>query len=258
MEQNPTYELARPAVSAVSLPSAEQWNTITSIAGVIGRANNMSADKMANILLQGHYLGLTIPASIELIQSFAGKTSLAPRGALALVHNSPVIKRVDIKRLTDEKGAFVGYSCTIERQNGFSYTARWTMDDAKRAGLVKPDSGWVKYPENMCLYRAVGFACDVAASDVTCGLTAFLKQPEAYGLGIDDGGNVEIIQGTARTVTPAPVDPLPAEIERLCNQYGADAVLEVNNGNIPATLDECGVVEIKLMEKSDTTTKASF
>ena len=71
------------------LPSAPQWQMIQSIASAVATANNLSPAKMANILLWGNALGLTIPASIELIQNVQGKTSLAPRGAWALVQNSP-------------------------------------------------------------------------------------------------------------------------------------------------------------------------
>jgi hypothetical protein len=239
MEQKPEYQLATQAAAPIMpLPSEGQWAMIERIAQVIGPANNMSAPKMANIILWGTHLGLTIPASIELIQNISGKTSLAPRGAWALVQNSPVVAETKLTRLTDAKGAFVGYECYIRRVNGFEFTGRWTLDDARRAGLLKADSGWEKYPENMCMYRAIGFACDVAASDVTCGLTHFLKMPEQYGLAIDDAGNVvDAVSVTSVT------DPLPAELDRLMNEYGPDAIMAACAGILPDSMDKCREIE---------------
>lgn len=238
MEEQKQYQLAvQQPTGLQSLPSPQQWEMIQSIASVIGPANNMSAPKMANIILWGTHLGLTIPASIELIQNISGKTSLAPRGAWALVQNSPVVAETKLTRLTDAKGAFVGYECYIRRVNGFEFTGRWTLDDAKRAGLLKADSGWEKYPENMCMYRAIGFACDVAASDVTCGLTHFLKMPEQYGLAIDDAGNV------VDAVSVVSVDPLPAELDRLMNEYGPDAIMAACAGILPDSMDKCREIE---------------
>jgi hypothetical protein len=233
------------------LPSESQWNMIEKIATVIGPANNMSQAKMANVILWGTHLGLTIPASIELIQVISGKTSLAPRGAWALVQNSPVIAETKLTRLVDGKGAFHGYECYIRRQNGFEFTGRWTMDDAKRAGLLKADSGWEKYPENMCMYRAIGFACDVAASDVTCGLTHFLKMPEQYGLAINDQG--EIVDAVSITSVENPA----AEIERMINDYGADAVMAACGGILPETVEKCREIEDTIQRAIEIEKKAS-
>lgn len=239
MEQKPEYQLAtQPVQTAITLPSEGQWAMIERIATVIGPANNMSQAKMANIILWGTHLGLTIPASIELIQNIQGKTSLAPRGAWALVQNSPVVAETRVTEITDNKGGFVGYECYIKRTNGFEVTERFTMEDARKAGLIKADSAWEKYPKNMCKWRAIGFACDMAASDVTCGLTAFMKMPEQYGLAIDDAGNVV----DAVSVVNIP-DPLPAEIERLMDTYGAEAILAASGGILPETMDKCREIE---------------
>lgn len=257
MEPQKEYQLATTQTAApiMPLPSEGQWVMIERISEVIGPANNMSKAKMANTILWGTHLGLTIPASIELIQNIQGKTSLAPRGAWALVQNSPVVAETKLTRLTDPKnGAFFGYECYIKRTNGFEFTGRWTMDDARRAGLLKADSGWEKYPENMCMYRAIGFACDVAASDVTCGLTHFLKMPEQYGLAINDQGEIVDAVSVVNVSTP---DPLPAEIERLINEYGADAVLAASGGILPETMDKCAEIESTIQQAIEIEKKES-
>ena len=242
MEQKQEYQLATTQTAApiMPLPSEGQWAMIERISQVIGPANNMSAPKMANIILWGTHLGLTIPASIELIQNIQGKTSLAPRGAWALLQNSPVVAETRVTELTDAKGAFIGYECYIKRTNGFEVTERFTMDDARRAGLVKPGSAWENYPKNMCKWRAIGFACDMAASDVTCGLTAFMKMPEQYGLAIDDAGNV--VDAVSVTSVPQP-DQLPAELDRLMDTYGPEAIMAASGGILPDTMAKVAEIE---------------
>lgn len=223
------------------LPESGEWGMIKEIAGIIAVANGMTPAKMTDVILKGRSLGLSIPASIELVQNVAGKTSLAPRGALAMVQGSPLIENVTITRLMD-KNTFVGYECTIKRKNGFEYTSRWTIEQATKAGLVKPGSGWVNYPENMCLWRAVGFACDVAASDITCGLTAFMKMPEQFGIQLTEAG--DIVEG--KIIEPLQIDPVTVEIERLTIMHGTDAFMVACDGNIPTTAEELYAIATKL------------
>jgi hypothetical protein len=244
METKQEYQITKQVVGREVSPMVVDM-LFTKIAPVMGRAHGLSVDKTSAILLKGYELGLSITASLELVQTVQGKTSLSPRGALALIQNSPAIKEVKLTRLVDAKGAFTGYECYIERTSGFNFTARWTMEQAAKAGLVKDGSGWASYPENMCMYRAIGFAADVAASDVTCGLTAFLKMPEQYDLGIDDGGNV--IDAKSVTVINPGVN-VPAEVERLCNEYGLEAVMIASEGVIPVTSEDCQRLESMLKE----------
>lgn len=208
----------------------------------------------AFVILKGFELGFGISASLEFIQAIQGKYELIPRGALALLHGHPAIKSVVINRL--EKGnVFLGYECTIERKDGFSYTAAFTMEDAARAGLVKPDSGWQKYPANMCLWRSVGFAADVAAPDITAGMTAILKMPEEYSVAIDDRGNVIDYMPTPQPTEQAPA-PAPSngaatlDLQSLIDNHGPDkvmqAMMEVTAGKMPATDEEIQQLAEKL------------
>ncbi len=222
------------------------WQMISQMAPVMHRSRLFgvsSEEQAAAIMLKGYELGLSITASFELIHVVQGKPGLSPRGALALLHNSPEIEAIKITRLAPG-GTFLGYECTMKRRNGFEYTARWTMDDAKRAGLIKPDSGWTTYPENMCMWRAVGFCSDMVAPDITAGMTGMMKAPEMYGVAIDDQG--EVIEATAQP-DPIPTQAAPAiTLDDLCNMFGAEAVLVANEGKIPATDADVQAVANKL------------
>ena len=206
------------------------WRMIETLAPAMYKAHLFgvtNAEQAAAIILKGYELGLSTTASFEFVQVIQGKPALSPRGAMALLLSSPYIKNIEIKRL-DKSGKFDGYECTMERVNGFKFTGRFTMEDAQRAGLVKPDSGWAKYPENMCMWRAVGFAADVVAPDVTAGMTTLMKAPEMYGVALTEGGDV---------VDVAPVDvPSVDPLQELIDKYGAETILMVF-GKVP-TLEE--------------------
>ena len=209
------------------------------LAPSLARARKITVDDAAMKLSLGYELGLKLNSSLSLVQVVQGNVSLSPAGALALCQMSPVIKTIKFNRLVDKAGAFVGYECYVERaDNGFSFTGRWTLEQAKQAGLVKPNSAWASYPENMCMWRAAGFAFDVAASDVIWGMGGALKMAESYN--VDERG--EWIDAKITDVVSAPADLLTAEIVRLSNEYGAQAVWDAAGG-LPKSLEECATVE---------------
>lgn len=213
------------------------WQMISQMAPVMWKSRLfgvVSQEAAAAIMLKGYELGLSVTASFEFIHVIQGKPGLSPRGALALLHSHPDIEKVEIKRLTKEDGSYLGHSCTIKRKSGFEYTAQFTLEDAKRAGLVKPDSGWTKYPEQMCMWRAVGFAADVAAPDITAGMTTIMKMPEELGVAITDSGEVIDVQAV-------PAKP-QITLDQLLEQFDAEAIMTANGGKIPATQEEVEMV----------------
>jgi hypothetical protein len=225
------------------------WDMISSIAPAMHRSRLFgvaSSEQAQAIMLAGYELGLPLAASFDLIHVISNKPSLSPRGALAIIHGSPVIAQVKINRLEGDKGAFVGYETYIKRQNGFEFTARFTLEDAKRAGLIKPDSGWAKYPENMCLWRSVGFAADVVCPDVTAGM----KFADQYGADLTPEGDV--IEGSWTTPPPVANGNAPewqADLQWLLDQFGAETVLQANDGKIPATAEEVTAVRSQLVKE---------
>jgi hypothetical protein len=222
------------------------WQMISQMAPVMWKSRLfgvVSQEAAAAIMLKGYELGLGITASFEFINVIQGKPSLSPRGALALLHSHPDIDGVEIKRLTDALGGYIGHSCTIKRKNGFTYTAQFTLDDAKRAGLIKQDSGWTRYPEQMCMWRAVGFAADVAAPDITAGMTAVMKMPEEFGIAISDGGEI---------VEVKPEEPKPSiTLDKLLERYDPADIMSANGGKIPASQEEVQAVFETLNAKSN-------
>lgn len=246
-KSTPTEIIPAPQSAPLAITAATReltpaiWRMIGELAPVMYKARLfgvISQEQAAAIMLKGYELGLSTTASFEFVQVIQGKPALSPRGAMALLLSSNVVKVDEIKRL-EKGGKFEGYECTMTRDNGFSYTARFTLEDAQRAGLMKPDSGWAKYPENMCMWRAIGFAADVVAPDVTAGMTTLMKAPEMYGVALTEGGDVIDAPASVN------IDPL----QDLITQYGAEKILEVCGG-IPTTPDEVEAARVKLEQAS--------
>jgi hypothetical protein len=206
-----------------------------------------SEEAAAAIMLKGFEMGLSITASFEFLQVVMGRPSLSPRGALAILQGHPEITKIVLTKILGDQNQFVGYECTMARKSGFEYTAKFTMSDAQRAGVVKPDSGWVHYPENMCMWRAIGFCADVVAPDITGGLTGLLKFPEGVNVEIADGGKVIDLQ-VRNVAEPAPVETAPVvTLDQLIDLFGVDKVLEVAGGRLPGTDKEVNDLANKLV-----------
>lgn len=218
------------------------WRMIGEMAPVMYKAHMFgvtSPEQAAAIMLKGYECGLSMTASFEFVKVILGKPELIPRGALAIIHGSPLVKEIIINRLVDDKAKFIGYECSMTRSNGFTYKSRFTMEMARKAGLVKAGSAWESYEENMCLYRTIGFTADIVAPDVTAGMTTLMKAPEMFGVALSESGDV--IEATAVSVPS--VDPL----QELIEQYGAEKILSTYQ-RIPATPAE--VAEARAMLES--------
>lgn len=151
----------------------ETWGMIMQMAPVMAASRLFgvaSPEAAAAIMVKGWELGLPLATSFEFIHVIDGKPGLSPRGCLALIQQNENFAGLEIKDITDANGHPYACRVTMRRKGGFSYTAEFNMDDARRAGLVKGGSGWEKYPANMLRWRAVGYCADVVFPDVLGGM----------------------------------------------------------------------------------------
>jgi hypothetical protein len=100
---------------------------------------------------------------------------------IALVHNKPHISSALLRALAEAEGYRVlkvdgdETSCTaaVMDRNGHELgRATFTIEQAKRAGLVKDKSAWTTYPERMLWARASGFAVMDSVPHVALGFSA--------------------------------------------------------------------------------------
>lgn len=233
----------------------ETWRMITEVAPTMHMARCFgvtSEAQAAAIMLKGYELGLSLSGSFEFIHIIQGKPALSPRGALALIMQSPLNGGIKIEDGKDK--------CTVTMKRAdteFEYTVTWTMEDAKRAGIVKDGSGWEHYPANMLRWRTVGFCADVVFPDVIGGM----KRADEYGADLTPEGDV--IEGTWTTVSSQPaagngggaptVEPpkvVAISLDDLLVQHTAEEIMAANGGKIPGTDEELQAVAATL-EGSD-------
>jgi hypothetical protein len=224
-------------VAQVGMSYPEAWALIERMSPIMAKSGIFGGQKrpeeIAAKMLKGYDMGMSPTASLELVQVINGQASLSPKGALAILHNSPKIKQpIILTQIVDAAGVFIGYECTMTRTNGFTHTVRFTLEEARHAGLVKPGSGWDCYPRNMCKWRAIGFCADVVAPDVTAGLTALLTRPEQFGGTINETG--DFVEGVVVSVQ----SPFDTALADLLNRFDASDILTANNGALPETLEE--------------------
>ena len=215
------------------------WRMIESIAPVLYKSRLFgvtSPEAAAAIALKGYELGLGIAASFELIQVIQGKPTLSPRGALALILQSGLLDGIKIDDQADR--------CTVwmKRKGGLEYQLTYKIDDAQKAGLVKPDSAWEKFGQNMLRWRAIGFVADVLFPDVLGGL----KRADEFGADIDSNGNV--VDGEWQVQEPPSPNGNKPTLADLINQYGAEAIMQANDGKVPASDEELAAVASRLAD----------
>lgn len=202
-----------------------------------------TAPQAIMIMAKGHELGLPLTAAFEFVTVIQDKPALIPRGALALIYASPFYAGLKIDDQIDDKGNPVACVVWMKRNNGMEYTVKFTMADANRAGLVKPDSGWTKYPGNMLRWRAIGFCADVVFPDVLGGM----KRADELGADLTPDG--EVITTTWKVQSqsaPLPTMQTQITLQQLVDAYGAEKVFEAAGNKLPGTTEEVQAVAAKL------------
>jgi len=223
------------------------WGMIEKFAPVV-RASQLfgvkTVEQAIGIMVKGHELGLSLTASFDFINIIQDRPALNPRGALALIQQSPEFAGMKIEDLRGDKGQPSGCRVTMKRNNGTEYTTEFTMDDAKRADLIKPGSGWEKYPANMLRWRAIGYCADVVFPDIIGGM----KRADEFGADISPDGNVITVE--ARPIQPSQPQTPQANTATLLNdlvtKFGAMAILQANNNKLPTTTEEVEALRVKL------------
>ncbi len=114
-----------------------------------------SEDACLMAIMRGKDYGLSMTASLEMLQIIEGKISLPATFMADLARNHPDCEYLDV---VDEGPEH----CTVEtkrKSDGRVFQVKFTLDMAKAAKLVKPNSGWEKYLPDMLYSRAISRCC---------------------------------------------------------------------------------------------------
>ena len=117
----------------------------------------------------GLEVGLALLQALQNIASINGKPSVYGNAAMALVQNSS--NGDNIEEYFEGEGTVNPVAvCVAHRKNRTPVTAKFSVEDAKRAGLWGKQGPWSAYPKRMLQMRARGFAIRDAFPDVLKGL----------------------------------------------------------------------------------------
>jgi hypothetical protein len=144
-------------------------------------------------LIFGRDLGLSATQAMTDIHIIEGKPEMSANLQASKVRSS-VRYEYDVVELTNDR-------CELQfwKDGEVVGTSEFTIDDAKRAGLVKEKSPWVKYPRNMVFARAMSNGVAWYCPDVMNGIRVYAEGELA---------DVERAEPAATTApAAAPTDP---------------------------------------------------
>lgn len=139
----------------------------------------------------GMELGLQPMQAMQSIAVINGRPSLWGDAMLALVKSHPAFEW--IKEESDANGA----TCTVKRRGEPEVSQTFTVEDAKRAGLLGKQGPWQQYQKRMLQMRARGFALRDAFPDALRGV---VSAEEARDMPAErDMGSAEVVERPAAT-----------------------------------------------------------
>lgn len=165
-------------------------------------------------ILYGRELGFSPVVSMMGIHVIEGKPSLSSNLLGTLVKRSGKYD-YRVTESTDKACRLEFFVCGAGKRESLGFAA-FTIEDAQRANLVKPNSGWAKYPKAMLFARALSAGVRLHCPDVSA---CPLYVPEELGATVDEEGAVTELPKSAR-----PVDVTTEDIEIGGHGNQADAV----------------------------------
>lgn len=155
-------------VTAIIPQSVEEVFRIAKAIASSGLAPNgmKSVEQITVAIMHGAEIGLPPMQAIQRIAVVNGRPTIWGDAVPALLLSRGFRLEEAIDGTNDARGA----TCTVIRPDGTKITRRFTIADARKAGLWEKAGPWNQYPERMLQMRARGYAARDGAADVLAGL----------------------------------------------------------------------------------------
>ena len=205
----------------VTLDEAMRFSDMLAKSQMVPKAYQGKPEDVLVAIQWGRELGLAPLQALQNIACINGKPSVYGDAAMALVQASAVCE--DIEEYFENEGSPNPVAvCVAKRKGRTPVTVKFSVEDAKRAGLWAKQGPWSAYPKRMMQMRARGFALRDAFPDVLKGL---ITVEEAQ----DFPGQPE------KDITPAkatrnPLDALPRPEPTVVLPEILEPVVEVDDG----------------------------
>lgn len=118
----------------------------------------------------GYQVGLTPEQSMQCIAVINGKPAMWGDDMLALCMSHKDFVDIIEEPILNGAKEVTGYRCTVKRTGRSDRVNEFTLEMAKKAGLLAKGGVWVQYPERMLKLRARGFTLRDAFPDALKGI----------------------------------------------------------------------------------------
>lgn len=182
-----------------TMGEAMEFSKMLADSSMVPRAYQGKPQDIMVCVQWGYELGLAPMQALQNIAVINGKPSVYGDAMAALVQASPVCEGIDETFEGVEGTGEFAAVCIARRKGRQPVTIKFSVNDAKRAGLWNKQGPWTQYPKRMLQMRARGFALRDAFPDVLKGLIS-AEEAADYP---DDAKPRPI-----KDVTPIPANPL--------------------------------------------------
>ncbi len=118
----------------------------------------------------GYQVGLTPEQSMQCIAVINGKPAMWGDDMLALCMAHKDFDDIIEEPIMDKNHAVMGYTCTVKRKGRADKINIFTLEMAKKAGLLAKGGVWIQYTDRMLKLRARGFCLRDAFPDALKGI----------------------------------------------------------------------------------------
>lgn len=155
-------------VTAIIPQNVEEVFRLANAIAKSGLAPNTmrTAEQITIAIMHGAEIGLPPMQAVQRIAVVNGRPTIWGDAIPALLLSRGFRIQESVTGEGDDRGA----TCTITRPDGEKITRRFTVADAKVAGLWGKVGPWKQHPDRMLQMRARGFAARDGAADVLAGL----------------------------------------------------------------------------------------
>ena len=152
-----------------TLTEAVTFSEMLSSSNMVPKAYQGKPQDILVCVQWGMEMGLAPMQALQNIAVINGKPSVYGDAMMALVQASPVCE--DVEEFFENEGTPNPVAvCVAKRRGRKPVIAKFSVEDAKRAGLWGKQGPWSAYPKRMMQMRARGFALRDAFPDVLKGL----------------------------------------------------------------------------------------
>ena len=212
----------RQGFAPATLTEAVQFSEMLASSSMVPRAYQGKPQDVLVCVQWGYEMGLAPMQALQNIAVINGKPSVYGDAAMALVQASPVCE--DVEEYFEDEGTPNPVAvCVAKRKGRKPVTARFSVEDAKRAGLWGKQGPWSAYPKRMMQMRARGFALRDAFPDVLKGMIT-AEEAQDYPSDVDRNAPVNTIQTKPANPLDAIAPPQPITESLQIEEALADTV----------------------------------